>query len=93
VKERMFPILGDETLKAIPWAAIAPHDKQAQSNHSQTLEELARRGGLDVTEAEVVMLDRKYRYGVTLDRAEMARSRANLMKLVWVFERERETVA
>ena len=84
--EPMFPILGDPVIKAIPWAAIEPHDKQAQSNHGgQTLNRLAQRGGLDPTEAEAVMLDRSYPYR-KVDAKEQARSRANLMKLVWQFE-------
>jgi hypothetical protein len=49
---RKFPIMGGPT---IPWASIAPYDGQAQRNHSQTLERLAERGGLDVHEALHVM--------------------------------------
>ncbi len=49
--ERMFPILGSDTIKAVPWAVLALHESQAQRNHGQLLERLARRGGLGVDEA------------------------------------------
>lgn len=58
--ERMFPILNDPIIRAIPWDAIAPHEKQAQANHYQTLKRLAERGGLCVAEAVVVMLDKPF---------------------------------
>ncbi len=35
----------------IPWAMISPHEARAHKNHSQSLEELARRGGLGALEA------------------------------------------
>jgi len=35
----------------IPWTLIEPHAQQAMRNHSQTLELLAERGGLDAGEA------------------------------------------
>ena len=53
--ERMFPILGNDMVKAVPWGVLAPHDSQARSNHSQTLERLAQRGGLGVDEACAVI--------------------------------------
>lgn len=46
---KAFPILG--TKESIPWLVIAPHESQAQSNHGQTLNRLAERGGLSWTEA------------------------------------------
>lgn len=55
--ERMFPIQGGP---AIPWSAIAPCEAQAERNHSQTLERLAQRGGLDPTEAIDVLLSQPY---------------------------------
>ncbi len=52
---RLFPIMNGPS---IPWSMIAPHEHQALANHSQTLECLARRGGLDPTEALAVIEDR-----------------------------------
>jgi hypothetical protein len=46
---------------SIPWDVIAPHGRQAYDNHEQTLEELARRGGLDPSEAVAVLTDRRWR--------------------------------
>lgn len=40
---------------AVPWAMIAPHEKQAYLNHSQTLKRLAERGGLAASEAVAVI--------------------------------------
>lgn len=50
-KRTVMPIMGATLLSEIPWAMIAPHEAQAQSNHGQTLERLAQRGGLGVSEA------------------------------------------
>jgi len=59
---RMFPVLFgyDRRQKSallaagcpesVPWSLLAPHEKQAWRNHSQTLERLAARGGLAVSE-------------------------------------------
>ena len=41
----------------IPLAMIAPHENQALRNHSQTLSELASRGGLSPSEAVKVLTD------------------------------------
>lgn len=54
---KFFPIMGCDHRNPetsgfwIPWAFIGPHDRQAQINHRQTLERLARRGGLSTVEA------------------------------------------
>ena len=53
--QRMFPIMGSDMLKAIPWEVLAPKSGQAENNHSQSLETLARRGGLGVDEACAVL--------------------------------------
>lgn len=42
---------------AIPWDAIAPHERQARRNHGQSLERLAQRGGLSCAEFWFVMND------------------------------------
>lgn len=61
--DRQFPILRSapelrthpHARLSIPWAMIAPHEKQAWSNHGQTLERLAERGGLSPEEAFAVL--------------------------------------
>lgn len=55
--EPMFPILNDPIIKALPWSVMRPHEKQAQKNHSQTLNRLAQRGGLGIEEAYCVLKD------------------------------------
>lgn len=58
----------------IPWALLAPHEKQAQANHSQTLTRLAERGGLSPCEALAVLDDRPYsRMPITQSCAELAK--------------------
>jgi hypothetical protein len=44
----------------IPWSVIRPHEAQAQRNHAQSLEVLAKRGGLSWSEALAVLEDRPW---------------------------------
>lgn len=44
----------------IPWSLLTPHEAQALQNHDQTLEELAKRGGLAPCEAVAVIEDREW---------------------------------
>ena len=57
--ERQFPLLVGEDVRfrSIPWGLIAPHEKRARNNHGQSLEILARRGGLSIDEALAVIED------------------------------------
>lgn len=65
----------------IPWALIAPHNKQAQINHcGQTLERLKERGGLSPCEAIAVIEDRKW------EQIKYEDSVARLKQLVDEFE-------
>lgn len=67
--ERLFPILHPDEYgrsqlqcpRSIPWALIEPQDAQAHSNHGQSLERLAERGGLSPSEAVAVIEGRKWR--------------------------------
>lgn len=55
---KMFPIMatGLRYAMQIPWELIAPYEPQARKNHcGQSLEDLARRGGLSVAEAWCVV--------------------------------------
>lgn len=64
--ERQFPIMGYWRGRRrgepfmLPWDFIQPHEKQAQLNHHQSLDALARRGGLDPTEALDILLDQPF---------------------------------
>lgn len=61
-----FPILHQpptsrpDALRSIPWALIAPHNEQAERNHSQSLRRLAERGGLSPAEAVAVIEGRPW---------------------------------
>lgn len=66
---------------SIPWDLIAPHEKQAQRNHWQSLAELARRGGLAPCEVVAVLEDRRWR-----EMTEEAAA-ARLTELVEAYER------
>lgn len=63
MKERMFPILGEDRRhrSGIAWSIVAKHERQADRNHSQTLEGLASRGGLSLCELAAVLEDRPWR--------------------------------
>lgn len=45
---------------SVPWDFIAPYEKRAKSNHSQSLERLAQRGGLGPMEMYAVLRDIPY---------------------------------
>lgn len=56
---KWFPIMGG---RAIPFALLLPHEKQAMKNHDgQDLNRLAARGGLEASEACAVLEDRPWR--------------------------------
>lgn len=52
-----FPIMGG---RPIPWELIAVCERQAQTNHDQSLAQLAKRGGLDASEALAVLEGRRW---------------------------------
>lgn len=56
---RRFPVLSRRTdaPKSVPWAMLAPHEARAKTNHGQTLERLAERGGLAPGEIFAVVHD------------------------------------
>jgi hypothetical protein len=59
-----FKILGRPLpggLRTIPWDLIAPHERQAKKNHSQSLERLNERGGLSIHELYAVLNDLPWR--------------------------------
>lgn len=66
-KERMFPILGDSIIKALPWSMMDPHETQAQRNHSQSLSRLASRGGLGIDEAWYILKDQSFDWHTKLN--------------------------
>lgn len=64
---RRFPIQGGPS---IPWAMIAPHEAQAKTNHDQSLERLAERGGLSPGEAVAVLDGLRWREARVISEAD-----------------------
>ena len=56
----IMPIMGSMLISEIPFDMIAPHEAQAQSNHGQSLERLAQRGGLAACEALDIIEGRRW---------------------------------
>lgn len=65
---------------ALPWSLLAPHERQAQANHGQSLERLAQRGGLGLCEAVAILEDRRWH--------RMSRAEANAALVRILAERE-----
>lgn len=65
----VFKIMHSTRRKFIPWDLIAPHEAQAESNHSQSLARLNSRGGLSPSEAVAVLEDRQWK-SMPVDEAE-----------------------
>jgi rubrerythrin len=80
MSDRRFPIIGGAS---IPWALIAPHEARARTNHDQTLERLAERGGLSACEAIAVLDERRWR--------TMSSPDAELSERVSIFENAART--
>lgn len=55
------PQVREECPASISYSIIEPHREQAMMNHSQTLERLSERGGLDPLELLAVLEDRQWR--------------------------------
>lgn len=77
--ERMFPILHDPVIKAIPWDTLTPHEAQAQTNHGQSLARLAHRGGLGIEEAYCILKDMRFPIPCTWEKFAV---RVALMRLI-----------
>lgn len=60
-----------------PWSLFAPHERQAQTNHGQTLARLAERGGLSAAEAVAVLDDRNF------ERMNEGAANARLLHLIY----------
>lgn len=67
---KQFPVLHSSYREGeseyIPWEILEPHEAQAYANHGQSLEKLARRGGLSWREIYAVINDKEFDYGSKL---------------------------
>lgn len=88
MSDLMFPIRLDPVIKAIPWAAISPHEKQALLFHNKTLHALAREGGLTVIDAVKVMRGLDWS-DTQFTEADRSAYRVALMHDLLKFERSR----
>ena len=52
--------------RSVPWPFLEPHEARARTNHSQTLERLAQRGGLGPEEVLAIVRDKGLRYVLEL---------------------------
>lgn len=62
--DSLFPIMGDRVQERrgyVPMAILRRHQAQALRNHSQTVERLRERGGLDPQEALATISDQSWR--------------------------------
>jgi hypothetical protein len=75
--------------RRVPWALVAPHERQAVRNHEQTLERLNQRGGLDPCELVAVLEGKGLR---TVVGANMEESVLRLLSLLdaWTADDEGE---
>lgn len=75
---RMFPV---QNGPAVPWSIIEPFEKQCRKQHGgQTLEEMARRGGLSVCEV-LSILDGGGDFDVYWRGKDMHNITANILRL------------
>jgi len=59
-QRRQYPIIGTMPQEYIPWDVLAPHEKRILRNHNQTMECLAKRGGLDWNEVLWILEDKAW---------------------------------
>lgn len=83
----MFPVLESIGSRPvyIPYNIIAPHEPQAIRNHSQTLQRLAERGGLDWTEVLAVLNDKTWKemgYRFHLQEGEMEKAKEAVLAYI-----------
>lgn len=64
---KQFPVLHrshrEGESEYVPWEILEPHEAQVRANHMQSLEKLARRGGLSWREIYAVINDKEFDYG------------------------------
>jgi len=76
--------------KSVPWVMVAPHEKQAQANHSQSLKRLAERHGLDPQELWCVVHDRPWDRRATPEQCDAWLSGINDLRFALVVAAQAE---
>lgn len=64
LRNKQFRIMG---AGSVPWRLVAPYEDQAKENHSQTLDELNKRGGLDPSEVWCIVHGKRWRDRISRD--------------------------
>ena len=75
---KLFPILLTDTERkhfvawggaptGVPWDLVLAHEAQCLSNHDQTVQRLAERGGLSTEELCCVLMDKRWRERPAVD--------------------------
>lgn len=72
------PIIGDRYITVAPVAPLKAHEAQARKNHDQSIDDLARRGGLSICEYLAIAEDRPWR------KMDAVEAREKLRKLTTV---------
>ena len=96
-KPNLFPFLVEYTErraheeaglpKGVPWSFVEPHEDQALSNHEQTLDRLAQRGGLGADELLAVVTGQDWR---TFHHTPFSEIAAELLRLLQAHTTEAE---
>lgn len=71
---KRFPIHSSDRkiIESVPWGLVAPFERQALSNHSQTLQRLSERGGLGLEELWCVLNEKSLRFYRTVTSEQAA---------------------
>lgn len=84
---RIFPLISDDPPYSIPWEMIEPHRMQAAKNHSQSIETLAKRGGLSFCELLATIEGRDLIPWITMTEEE---SRLRVIEKIEQFEKSKK---
>lgn len=72
VARKTFPILGSRGQASIDWQLVLDHAAQVDTNHRQTVQRLAERGGLSWDEMLAVLTDRHWRAVPDVEKTDAA---------------------
>lgn len=91
---KIFPIIEPsyKSTEHIPYDVIAPHEQQALNNHGQTLETLAKRGGLGWSEAYAVLTDSEFPRGKDYISEEYYKEKVKEIVSNYENKRNKETI-
>lgn len=68
---------------------VAQHEKQAKANHDQSLEQLAERGGLSITELAAVLADAGLAWLLCAGSDSTGRAKSDRQRIALAFVKAR----